>query len=206
MLSPLTQSATSVVDCNNPSMDCVCETYDTSQSGFTLLEILVVITLIAISAAMMAPSFISMSDADISEEARRLQQVLRLASEEAQLTGTPIRLMALKETYYLESLAGDKQWQKLSETPFNSYALPANITISAIQFSGGFSRQMEFEEESSADDKDEEMELVGRIIFWPDGMLDAADLTMLSSRETGELLLQLRPGPGGIRVVEDDPS
>jgi general secretion pathway protein H len=186
MLSPLTDKA--------------------SQSGFTLLEILVVIMLIAISAAMIAPSFISMSDADVSEEARRLQQLLRLASEEAQLTGTPIRLTALKRHYYLESLAGDKQWQKLSEAPFNSYALPANITISAIQFSGGFSRQSESEEEGDADDKDEEKELVGRIIFWPDGMLDAADLTMQSSSETGELLLQLRPGPGGIRVAEDDPS
>ena len=203
ILSPLTKSATNVVDFGNPSVGCEPLTDKTAQSGFTLLEILVVITLIAISTAMIAPSFISISDADINEQARRLQQVLRLASEEAQLTGAPIRMTALKERYYLESMTDDRQWQRLTDTPFNGYALPDNINISAIQFSGGFSRESDPEEKKSAGAKSVEKNLIGRIVFWPDGMLDAADLTMQTGDETGELLLQLRPGPGGIRVAKE---
>jgi len=182
-------------------MGCVRVTGDASQSGFTLLEILLVITLIAVASAMIAPSFISMSDVDVSDEARRLQQVLRLASEEAQLTGIPVRLTVLKDRYKFEALNNDQSWGDFLEPPFKSYQLPSGIEMVAIHFAGGSPPERPPEEEL----KDEGKDYVGRIVFWPDGMLDAADMLMGQSDGGSTISLQLRSGPGGIRAVEEAP-
>jgi len=183
-----------------------------SQSGFTLIEILLVLTLIAVSISMIAPSFISSTGADIDEEARRLQQVLRLATEEAQLTGVPIRLTALKSGYYFEKLGAENRWNSFSEAPFNAYKFPQGAEITAINFSGGFSSTRKLKEENDGTDQEEvenegdekEEERIGHLIFWPDGMLDAADMMIANLELNKTKALQLRSGPGGIRVIEED--
>lgn len=169
-----------------------------TQSGFTLLEILLVISLMALSVAMVAPSFISMSDADVNDEARRLQQMLRLATEEAQLTGMPVRLTALKGSYYLESLSSEKQWSHFSESPFKEYLLPDGIEIDAVDFAGGFPPEREME----ADQKEIEG-LVGRIFIWPDGMVDHADIVLRQLTPELRVVLQVRSGPAGIKLADE---
>lgn len=169
-----------------------------SQAGFTLLEILLVISLIALSVAMVVPSFFSMSDADVHDEARRMQQMLRLASEEAQLTGLPVRLTTLKASYYLESLSGDKQWGRFSEAPFNEYPLPDGIEIDAVDFAGGFPPEREMEAEQKQIEG-----LVGRIFIWPDGMLDDADIVLRQLVSDLRVVLQVRSGPAGIKLAQE---
>ncbi len=188
--------------------------HDTSQSGFTLIEILLVLTLIAVSISMIAPSFISGTGVDLDEEARRLQQVLRLAAEEAQLTGVPIRLTALKSGYHFEKLGAENRWNSFSETPFNAYKLPQGAEITAINFSGGFSSTRKLKEKNDEADQGEveieadekEKGRIGHLIFWPDGMLDAADMVIANPELNKTKALQLRSGPGGIRVIEEDQS
>jgi len=171
------------------------------QAGFTLIEILLVITLIAVSTAMIAPSFISLSGGDVDEEARRMQQILRLSAEEAQLTGTPIRLVAMKNGYRFEQLNDKQTWTALRESPFAAHDFSQGIEIVGIQFSGNVSPEGMAKEEDSRDEKP-----VGYLVFWPDGMLDAADITIGSFDAKQELSLQVRSGPGGIRLADQESS
>ncbi len=176
-----------------------------SQAGFTLLEILVVITIMAISIAMVAPSFISVSDADAGAEMRRLHQVLRLAAEEAQLTGMPLRWVARKDSYYFEMLNSEQAWDVLTDSPFEKYLLPTGVEISAINLSGAPALQRSVEE----GDNEKREEVLARLVLWPDGMFDAADVTISSDaadNPANSLQLQIRSGPGGIRIIEESPA
>lgn len=183
------------------------------QAGYTLLEILLVVTLIAIAVAMVAPSFVHMTGASLDDEARRLQQALRLASEESQLTGSPVRVVLLREGYRFEQLievrqpqgtdsaAGEQTWKPMQEMPFDSHQLGEGIEVGEIRFSGNVTP-----EPDTANPSKTEEHLVGRIHFWPDGMLDTADLVLASPQANEERVLELRSGPGGIRLADKDAS
>ena len=175
-------------------------TVDRCQSGFTLLEILLVITLIAVASAMVVPSFVSFSDGDVNDEARRLQQALRLASEEAQLTGQPIRATLLKDGYYFASLSGESQWTKLSETPFDRYQLPQGVEVESVEMAAGFESSLF----SEADLAERENGYVGRVTLWPDGLLDQADIALLSISNQMQSVIQARSGPRGIRAKDQE--
>lgn len=177
-----------------------------SQAGYTLIEILLVVTLIAIAAAIVAPSFVTLTGASVDDEARRLQQILRLGAEEAQLTGIPLRIVVLKNGYRFELLSeqkskltgnagGEPHWAPLEEAPFTSHQFDDGIEIGALQFSG----EVPAEQPAAADGEEE---LLGYLSFWPDGMLDAADISISAPESGHERVVQLRSGPGGIRLLE----
>lgn len=182
-----------------------------SEAGFTLLEILLVVTLIVIVTAMVAPSFISMSGASIDDEVRRVQQVLRLAAEESQLTGVPVRMVVFKNGYRFEQLVDqppapgsdvkEQKWMDLGEPPFTEYQLGDGIEVGEIRFSGSLPPDVENEPV-----KEGEEQPIGRLNFWPDGMLDAADLILLAPELNEQRTLQLRSGPGGIRLADEGSS
>ena len=60
--------------------------------GFTLIEMMVVLVIIGIAAAMITISGLPGSREGLRYEAERLAQLLLLAREEAQIRGAPIRL------------------------------------------------------------------------------------------------------------------
>lgn len=137
-----------------------------------------------------------------------MQQVLRLASEEAQLTGIPIRLTALKNGYHFERLNDENAWNSFSGAPFNSYNFLQGTEIVAIHFSGGLSskRALKKEDEETESQDQDEKERIGRLIFWPDGMLDMANVVIGNPDVDRTISLRVRSGPGGIRIVEEDLS
>ncbi len=73
-----------------------------ARAGFTLLELIVVIFLISLIAAMVIPSFYGMSENKLKSDARRLASLLRYLNDNA---------ISMKETY---SLKFDLQEKTLS--------------------------------------------------------------------------------------------
>jgi len=169
------------------------------QAGFTLLEILLVIVLIAVTVAMVAPSFFTLAGTDIDDEARRMQQALRLAAEESQLTGIPIRLVVLKSGYRFEAINDEDEWMSLAEEPFAPYTFESGIETGDVHFSGGVAP-----EQPGKPEEEQDAGLLAYIILWPDGMLDAADLTLSATAANSERTIQLRSGPGGIRLLDEE--
>lgn len=79
--------------------------------GFTLIEILVVVLIIGILATMFGLSIGNRSlDERIRTEAQRLEQVLKLASEEAQAKGMLVGFRYTREGYELLGLNQDGGW------------------------------------------------------------------------------------------------
>ncbi len=98
--------------------------------GFTLLEILLVLLIVAIGAALVAPSFVASMRPDAGAEARRLAQALRLALDEAALSGRPLRWLGYRADYRFEALDGEA-WRPLAEAPFAPHRLPEGLVVRA---------------------------------------------------------------------------
>ena len=69
------------------------EGFSTPRAGFTLLELIMVIFLISLIAAMAIPSFYGMSENKLKSDARRLASLLRYLNDNA---------ISTKETYSLK--------------------------------------------------------------------------------------------------------
>ncbi|HUP92057.1 MAG TPA: type II secretion system minor pseudopilin GspH [Solimonas sp.] len=91
-------------------------------SGFTLLEIMVVVVIIGIMAAFASIKLSGRAAADrVDEEARRLFQVLVLAQEEAQMKGREIGFRYTDAGYEFLGMGDDGNWQILEEPrPFRA--------------------------------------------------------------------------------------
>ena len=165
--------------------------------GFTLLEILLVLLIMAIATAMVLPNAFSPPSARLAEEGRHLRQVLQLASEEAQLRGMPLRWTAFAQHYVFEVLDGEGKWRRLSDRVFVSHSLPDGVRIQHVRLQDG----MSYPGLPPAGSPTQEDPPLGRVVLLPDGMLSMADVTLVSA--SGRLQLTLRPGPGGIRIAED---
>ncbi len=160
-------------------------------AGFTLIEVLLVIVIMAVMAAMIAPSFFHAAGPSLKDQGRRLVQALRLAADEATLTGSPLRWCARKGSYEFRALDGEQAWQALMATPFETFHFPAGMEISAVDPPHLDMVQADGEQEP----------LIGCVVFPPQGMMDVVEITLSGS--AGEVLrIGLYPGPGGI-AVED---
>jgi len=191
--------------------------------GFTLLELMLVLVVMAVVASFVLPNLFQPSNAALDDSARRMVRLLHLASEEAQLRGTSLRVNAYADHYDFE-LAGDGgQWQALSEAPFDAQSLPEGVSISevklseGVQFYGGIAAQDSFgtnqtdamqgtsgtSSSQGSDAKKAEKAPLGSLTLMSDGMLTLADISLHAA--SGDVLIELRPGPGGIRIVENQP-
>jgi general secretion pathway protein H len=87
--------------------------------GFSLLELLVVVVIIGILATMFTLSVgITSGDRDLEREADRLQALLRLASEDAELRGREIGLHFYPDGYEFSTLDPDENlWNVVVSDP-----------------------------------------------------------------------------------------
>jgi len=179
--------------------------------GFTLLELMLVLVVMAVVASYVLPNLFQPSNAALDDSSRRLVRLLHLAGEEAQLRGTALRLNAWSDHYAFELAADGGQWQPLSEAPFASQTLPGGVSISevkladGVQFYGGVSALPTPAEgwPQGADGKAIENSPLGSIMLMPDGMLTLADMTLHAA--SADVRIELRPGPGGIRMLDNKP-
>jgi type II secretion system protein H len=165
------------------------------ETGFTLLEILLVIVILAVSSALVAPSFFAASSASIDEEARRLSLALKLASDEAALSGHPLRWSATAHSYVFEFPDSEGAWHPADEQPYSAYDLPAGIAIVDMQPQNtALTEDMEQKKEA----------VMARLLLLPQGVIQSAEIILAVEDGAGRQLgIQLRPGPGGIRIMSD---
>jgi len=162
-----------------------------SASGFTLLEILLVIVIVSVTTMMVAPSFVSLSSPSIQGEARRLVQLVRMAADESMLSGWPLRLSLKKNSYAFESPDREGGWKPVDDEIYHSYPLPEQFVISEVR------------PESGLDDKrgrEDEEPVIGRILLQPTGIQLPSEI-VISEADT-QLVILIQPGPYGIHVAE----
>ncbi|MDX8377961.1 MAG: prepilin-type N-terminal cleavage/methylation domain-containing protein [Mariprofundales bacterium] len=187
--------------------------------GFTLLEIMLVLTIIVTLVSISVP-YLFRSDSDIlHDESRLLMQKLRLAATETQFTGRPMRCNFFSDRYVFEQWDIDGSWLASDDDNFAEYRF-TNLEIDDINaedYSLGNDINSSTEQVLANSDEDDNADgdnytndvakadivpPLGRIVFFPDGMLSFADIT-LRSKEV-QIKIEVRPGPGGISLIKDN--
>jgi type II secretion system protein H len=167
------------------------------EAGFTLLEIMLVIVIMAVTAMMVAPSYFTALSASVDDEGKRLAQVLRLASEEATLSGDAFRVRFRRHSYQFQSADQEGAWQTRQQPPYQPYDLPEGIQIVEVKPS------LPLKEDAGGGDKGAEAVLAD-LLLPAEGIRQIADIVLAPEPDEGRrLTVQLRPGPGGIAVKKD---
>ena len=102
------------------------------QSGFTLLEIMIVVVIVALLASVVAPMVSKSADDLLKEQADRFIALVKLAQDEAILQSRQLGLMVNAEGYsFLQQQEDDSNdWFFFSEGPFRQRKFSANIKTS----------------------------------------------------------------------------
>lgn len=95
--------------------------------GFTLIEIMVVIVIVAVLISAVALSFPPVGDKLLKENADRFAALISLAQDEAILKSTELAVEITPEGYSFYQNV-DNSWVAFSQTPFKERKLPAEIT------------------------------------------------------------------------------
>lgn len=166
-----------------------------SQQGFTLIEILLVIVIMVVLSAMVAPSFFQATGASINSEARYMQKLLRLTAEEAQLTGKLVRCSVYRDRLQFESPNAKGVWQVLRGDLFQAGVPQARVIVRRAHLNGDVSLANEHLQ-------DGEKPALARFTFWPDGRVSRGELELFIEGETDSRVITLGSGPGGIHVLD----
>lgn len=93
--------------------------------GFTLLEILVVVTIIGILAGLATLAIGGTDRRELQHEAQRLHQLFNLATDEATFNHSNLGFSLTEQGYAFFRFDEDKeQWLALDEKPWRAYSLP----------------------------------------------------------------------------------
>lgn len=102
--------------------------------GFTLLEMLVVLTIMGIFAGLVITNARPDNAASLRVESERLAQLLDLAATRARLTGRPIVWTTDGHSYDFWYFSKDDGWTKVAdESLLRSRALPPGMTLSQLK-------------------------------------------------------------------------
>lgn len=161
------------------------------------------IVMIAVLSAMVAPSITSSLGGSVKDEAERLQQTMRLALEEAQLSSVPLRWVGEHRGWYFEQLVQTVDgpiWQRFEAPPIEMHSLPSDIIVAEVRQSGEFLFSLEVKKTS----QDEGEQPLGMVLLLPDGTVSPSEIVMSDTGGSGSEVLQVKSGPAGIRVMDGD--
>jgi len=153
---------------------------------------MLVLLIVAMMAAIVAPNIFQSYGARAEDQARRLQQLLSLAANESMLTGVPTRWTAFADGYRFEQPNSEGEWIPMNDHPFVDETFNADARILEVR-SQGLENVIEHE-------RDMKRPVLGRLLMMPDGMLTPADI-ILSIDGAEDRVIQARPGPGGIKLL-----
>jgi len=165
------------------------------QQGFTLIEILLVIVIATVLSAMVAPSFFESTGANVDDEARYMQKVLRLAAEETQLTGKLVRCSVYSDHILFETPNIEGEWQALTDSVFQTQIPQPPVIVKQAHLNG----DVNLNNEALSDNKKPPL---ARFTFWPDGRVSAGKLLLGIEGEEGTRAIIFRSGPAGIHVQD----
>jgi general secretion pathway protein H len=100
-------------------------------SGFTLVEILVVLVLIGITVGMVTLSVGSAGDRQAELEVRRLAALVDLASDEAVLKAQEIGIRFRRDGYEFYTLNTENVWEPLQDEVLRVRTLPQGFELAA---------------------------------------------------------------------------
>ncbi|HET9680155.1 MAG TPA: type II secretion system minor pseudopilin GspH, partial [Gammaproteobacteria bacterium] len=133
------------------------------QSGFTLLEILIVIVIIAVLSGMAVIGLTGLGSGDEAETtARRIAALLRLGSDEAVLSATEMGLYFEEDRYAFLVFSGDAWLPLQNDKIFRPRQLPTVLDIDLIQhgeplmLAAAQAAEEEAEEEQEGDSETDE--------------------------------------------------
>lgn len=113
--------------------------------GFTLVELLVVMCIVGVIAAMAAISASPADRARTLDEARRLAMLLELARAEARAVGRSIAWLPQPAGYTFRRMSDDGTWVAFPEdSPFRRRTLPEAVRLHAPQLNAQPLRAEEF--------------------------------------------------------------
>jgi len=165
----------------------------TKQQGFTLIEILLVLVIMTVLSAMVLPSFFQASGANVVDEARYMQKLLRLTAEEAQLSGKVIRCAVYKNHLSFASPNREGEWVPLTDKLFQSDTPKAPVIVEQAHLNGAV-------EELSLDSNSKKKPPLAYFLFWPDGRVSTGQITLSIADTDRKKTIQLHSGPGGIHI------
>lgn len=171
-------------------------------AGFTLIEILLVLTMMAVISALVAPSFFSASGSTVAQEARQMQKILRMVSEESQLGGFPIQLRVYRDGLNFYTPDQEKKWKVFSNAILQRYPLGSPVQVADAQLDGDVGVIMGMNDKNNSSEK-AGPPVLGYFLFWPDGAVTAGKITLRAGEKGDEQTIRIAPGPGGIRVMTD---
>lgn len=167
------------------------------QVGFTLLEILLVLIIVAVATAMIAPSFYAVSKPSAQDEARHLAMALRMAEDEIALNGQPMIWYASRHAYGFERSDGQGKWVRLATSPFGLRQLPAGLAVLSVQPADAMTQLQDGLARSGG-----EPVLTRLLLMPPQGVQSPVEIVIgVEEGRGGGVHIRLRPGHGGIRVL-----
>lgn len=95
--------------------------------GFTLIEIMVVVVIVAVLISAVALSFPPVGDKLLKENADRFSALMSLAQDEAILQSTELAVEITPSGYSFYQNEGNS-WEPFSDAPFSKRQLPAEIS------------------------------------------------------------------------------
>ena len=99
------------------------------QTGFTLLEIMVVVIIVALLMSAVVPMVSRNADDLLQEQADRFIALVKLAQDESILQSRQLGLQITKESYSFLQQEGDV-WTAFAEGPFRQRSLPSGASAS----------------------------------------------------------------------------
>lgn len=158
------------------------------QSGFTLLEILLVIVLLSMTAVMVVPTLPQASNDEAKQEAERFYQLIQLWNEQALLLSKTMGVQVDKNRYRLLELIGNN-WQEVekkrgaatSVSIPNSVELELEMTAMAVE-DELFSKESIFDEMFTDVKTEEEKKIIPppQIVLMGSGEILPFTLTFLA--------------------------
>jgi general secretion pathway protein H len=102
--------------------------------GFTLIEVLVVVVIIAVLVSLVAVKLAPDARQSLRDEALRLAALLGHARDEAIVTGAPLAWQGSDAGYRFLRRGPDRTWQPLDGDPgLRARSLPAGVSLVAIE-------------------------------------------------------------------------